>query len=227
MAFDFDTMGGGSGGSRRDLFSTGSPRGVAQAGAESWWVRVFGGGSTSRDERRREAEAQAAGLRGAYRIPGGSRKDVLTYLALAVWRDGDYVPKEVFPQVRGHDLPGDDEGEAKLLRALSRTSMGVIENALGSHLRDKTVVVEGHLAGTARTAIERLGAEVEELALEDEKRYIDMTPMIFIVAAGAMMARYIALGLDDQQLYILAGIFFALMYGLRPFFFKMQRPGDS
>jgi hypothetical protein len=54
-----------------------------------------------------------------------------------------------------------------------------------------------------------------------------MTPAIFVFAAVAMAIRYISLGLDDQDLYILAGIFFALMYGLRPFFFKMQRPRDD
>ena len=88
------------------------------------------------------------------------------------------------------------------------------------------MVVEGRLAGTGRTALERLGAEVEELRLEDEKRYVDMTPAIFVVAALAMAVRYISLGLDDQDLYILAGLAFALMYGLRPFISKMQRPRD-
>ncbi len=67
---------------------------------------------------------------------------------------------------------------------------------------------------------------MEELRLEDEKHYVDMTPAIFVLAAVAMAVRYISLGLDDQSLYILAGIAFALMYGLRPFFFKMQRPKD-
>ncbi len=109
----------------------------------------------------------------------------------------------------------------------SRTSMGVIEHVLGPHLCDKRVVVEGHLAGSARTTIERLGAEVEELSLDDEKRYVDMTPIIFVFAAVAMAVRYVSLGLDNQELYILAGIAFALMYGLRPFFFKMQRPQGS
>jgi hypothetical protein len=37
-----------------------------------------------------------------------------------------------------------------------------------------------------------------------------------------MAVRYISLDLDDQDLYILAGIFFALMYGLRPYFSKLQ-----
>jgi len=45
-----------------------------------------------------------------------------------------------------------------------------------------------------------------------------MTPVIFVFAAVAMAVCYISLDLDDQDLYILAGIFFALMYGLRPYF---------
>ena len=49
---------------------------------------------------------------------------------------------------------------------------------------------------------------------------------IFVLAAVAMAVRYVSLGLDDQDLYILAGLGFSLMYGLRPFFFKMQRPPD-
>ncbi|SMC01994.1 conserved hypothetical protein [Rubrobacter radiotolerans DSM 5868] len=130
-------------------------------------------------------------------------------------------PKEL-GEVRGRDVD-----EAGLQRALYRSSMGEIEHVLGPIVKGKRVVVEGHLAGTGRTAIERLGAEVEELRLEDEKRYIDMTPVIFVVAAVAMAVRYVSLGLDDQSLYILAGIAFALMYGLRPFFFKMQRPRDE
>ena len=125
-------------------------------------------------------------------------------------------------EVRGREVD-----EAGLRRALYRSSMGEIEHILGPLLKGRRVVVEGRLAGTGRTALERLGAEVEELRLQDERRYIDMTPAIFVFAALAMAVRYISLGLDDQDLYILAGIFFALMYGLRPFFFKMQRPRDE
>ena len=54
-----------------------------------------------------------------------------------------------------------------------------------------------------------------------------MTPVIFVLAAVAMAVRYISLGLDDEALYILAGISFAIMYGLRPFFSKLQRPKDK
>jgi hypothetical protein len=157
----------------------------------------------------------------SFRIPAGSRKGALVHLALTVWRAGLLDPKAL-GEVRGREVD-----EAGLQRALYRSSMGEIEHVLGPVVNGRRVIVEGRLAGTGRTAIERLGAEVEELRLEDQKRYIDMTPAIFVFAAVAMAVRYISLGLDDQDLYILAGILFALMYGLRPFFFKLQRPKDQ
>ena len=188
----------------------------------AWWLWLWGGNPNcgpSLGERT---------ARGDYAIPGGSRKAVLVHLAVATWKSGGYVPKEALPQVRGHDLHPEASGsEDKLVRALARSSMGEIEQVLGPIVRGKLVIVHGHLQGSARTAIEKLGAEVEELVPEDAKRYIDMTPLIFVVAAVAMGARYISLGLDNQELYIMAGLVFALMYGLRPFFFKMQRPQGS
>ncbi len=168
---------------------------------------------------RRIPEAEPGGE--DFRIPAGSRKAALVHLAVAAWRAGLLDPKEL-GEVRGREVD-----EAGLQRALYRSSMGEIEHVVGPAVKGRHVVVEGHLAGTGRTALERLGAEVEELRLEDERRYIDMTPVIFVVAAVAMAVRYVSLGLDDQSLYILAGIAFALMYGLRPFFFKMQRPRDE
>jgi hypothetical protein len=157
---------------------------------------------------------------GTFTIPAGARKAALVHLALAAWRAGELDPKGI-GEVRGRDVD-----EAGLQRALYRSSMGEIEHVLGPLLKGRRVLVEGRLAGTGRTALERLGAEVEELRLEDERRYIDMTPAIFVFAALAMAVRYVSLGLDDQDLYILAGMAFALMYGLRPFFSKMQRPKD-
>lgn len=156
----------------------------------------------------------------AFRIPAGSRKAALVHLALKAWRDGLLDPKQL-GEVRGRDV--DQTG---LQRALYRSSIGEIEHLLGPALKGRRVVVEGRLAGSGRTTLERLGAEVEEIRPEDEKRYVDMTPAIFVFAALAMAVRYVSLGLDDQGLYILAGIAFALMYGLRPFFNKMQRPND-
>ncbi len=212
---DFDTSKGNGRDRRRPPgragglpdFSTGS------AGRTG---RVF---DTSRRHRRQDRADGGAGE--DFRIPAGARKAALVHLALEAWRKDLLDPKQL-GEVRGRDVD-----EAGLQRALYRSSMGEIEHILGPIVKGKRIIVEGHLAGTGRTAIERLGAEVEELRLEDEKHYIDMTPAIFVLAAVSMAVRYVSLGLDDQSLYILAGIFFALMYGLRPFFFKMQRPRDE
>jgi hypothetical protein len=154
-------------------------------------------------------------------VPGGSRKAVLVHAALEAWRKGLLDPKRL-GEVRGRNVD-----EAGLQRALYRTSIGELEPVLGPILKGRRVVAEGRLNGTARSLLERLGASVEELRSDDERRYVDMTPVIFVLAAVFMGARYVSLGLDDQSLYILAGLGFALMYGLRPFFFKMQRPKDD
>jgi hypothetical protein len=143
------------------------------------------------------------------------------HLALEAWRENLLEPMAL-GEVRGREVD-----EAGLQRALYRSSMTEIEHVLGPLVKGRKVVVEGRLTGTGRTALERLGLSVEELRREDEKRYIDMTPIVFILAAIAMAVRYISLGLDDQDLYILAGVAFALMYGLRPFFSRMQRPRDE
>jgi hypothetical protein len=153
-------------------------------------------------------------------IPSGSRKTALVYLALEAWRVGLLHSKSL-GEVRGREV--DEDG---LQRALYRSTVVEIEHVLGPIIKGRKVVVKGRLAGTGRSTLERLGAKVEELRLEDEKHYVDMTPVVFVFAAIAMAVRYISLGLDDQSLYILAGISFALMYGLRPFFSKLQRPKD-
>jgi hypothetical protein len=139
---------------------------------------------------------------GTITIPPGSRKAALVRLAREAWRAGLLDPKAL-GEVRGREVD-----EAGLQRALYRSSIAEIEHLLGPILNGRRVIVE-------------------ELHLKDEKHYIDMTPVIFVFAAIAMAWRYISLGLDDQSMYILSGIAFALLYGLRPFFSKLQRPKDE
>jgi hypothetical protein len=176
--------------------------------------------STSSRGDKRPAESSLASSRDRLVITAGSRKAALVHLALEAKRIGLLDPKAL------GELRGREVDQAGLQRALYRSSVGEIEHLLGPVVKGRQVVVKGHLSGTGRSALQRLGAEVKELHLEDERRYTDMTPVIFVFAALAMAVRYVSLGLDDQDLYILAGIAFALMYGLRPFFSKMQRPKD-
>ena len=88
------------------------------------------------------------------------------------------------------------------------------------------MIVEGRLPETGRYTLVRLGAEVEEQRPKSEERYVDMTPVIFVIAALFMAVRFVSLGLDDQSMYILSGIAFAVLYGLRPFISKLMRPKD-
>ena len=176
--------------------------------------------STGSQGDKRRAESELVSSEDRLVIPAGSRKVALVYLALEAWRVG-LLQSRTLGEVRGREV--DEDG---LQRALYRSTVTELEHVLGPLLKGRKVVVKGRLAGTGRTTLERLGAEVEELRLEDEENYVDMTPVVFVFAAIAMAVRYISLGLDDQSLYILAGISFALMYGLRPFFSKLQRPKD-
>jgi hypothetical protein len=176
--------------------------------------------STGSQGDKRRAESELVSSEDRLVIPAGSRKVALVYLALEAWRVG-LLQSSALGEVRGREV--DEDG---LQRALYRSTVTELEHVLGPILKGRRVVVKGRLAGTGRTTLERLGAEVEELRLEDEEHYVDMTPVVFVFAALAMAVRYISLGLDDQSLYILAGIAFALMYGLRPFFSKLQRPKD-
>jgi hypothetical protein len=63
--------------------------------------------------------------------------------------------------------------------------------------------------------------------VQNEERYLDMTPAIFVLGGVLLAARFLALGMDNQFMYILAGLGFALLYGLRPFLYRMQRPKEE
>jgi hypothetical protein len=190
------------------------------SGRERHSGRGLSHSSTGSQGDKHRAESELVSSEDRLVIPAGSRKVALVYLALEAWRV-DLLQSRALGEVRGREV--DEDG---LQRALYRSTVTELEHILGPILKGRKVVVKGRLAGTGRTTLERLGAEVEELRLEDEEHYVDMTPVVFVFAALAMAVRYISLGLDDQSLYILAGISFALMYGLRPFFSKLQRPKD-
>ena len=46
-------------------------------------------------------------------------------------------------------------------------------------------------------------------------RYLDLTPALLLVAAGLVATRFVALGLDNRDLYVLAGTFGALFFVIR------------
>ena len=53
-------------------------------------------------------------------------------------------------------------------------------------------------------------------------RYLDLTPAVLLVGAGIIIARFVALGLDDRDLYILAGSLGALFVVVRYLLFRSR-----
>lgn len=147
---------------------------------------------------------------------------------MELWKLDLFRSKELF-EARGREV----EDEAKMSRVCIRSTSEALYLALEANLkslarggRKFSVVVSGRLTGTTRTTLERLGLEVYEEHDPDERRYMDMTPFVLAMAGVMMAMRYLSLGLNDQVLYIFAGLGMALLYCLRPFMYDMRRPRE-
>jgi hypothetical protein len=117
------------------------------------------------------------------------------------------------------DLPplARDEARALLWTAVDRARISdpalfeatVLEQAAGNpHAiveMARQVPAEGPVALEAIRALQH-GAGL---------RYLDLTPVLLLVAAGLVAARFVALGLDNRDLYILAGTLGALFFVVR------------
>lgn len=67
---------------------------------------------------------------------------------------------------------------------------------------------------------------IRQLRHEAGAKFIDITPLFFFVGAGAIAVRFIALGLNSTDLYILAGVFGGLFLGLRSFLYRGTKGGQ-
>ncbi len=54
-------------------------------------------------------------------------------------------------------------------------------------------------------------------------RYLDLTPALLLVGAGILAARFVALGLHDRDLYIIAGSLGAFFFVVRYFLYRGRR----
>lgn len=89
---------GGQSGDARDLFSTGTGRPESSWGR--WWHSLW------------RSSGEAGGESADYVISPGSRKAVLTSLAIETWKKDRYDPREEIKEVRGREV----KDEAQLLR---------------------------------------------------------------------------------------------------------------
>ena len=85
----------------------------------------------------------------------------------------------------------------------------ILEQAAGNP--HAIVDMARQVAGEGPVALEAIRALQHGAGL----RYLDLTPLLLLVAAGLVAARFVALGLDDRDLYILAGTLGALFFVVR------------
>jgi hypothetical protein len=62
--------------------------------------------------------------------------------------------------------------------------------------------------------------KIREMRHQAGLRYLDFTPVMIVATALIVGTRYLAIGLGDTALYILAGMVAALVMALRMFLFR-------
>ncbi|RMF91763.1 MAG: hypothetical protein D6736_04700 [Nitrospinota bacterium] len=77
------------------------------------------------------------------------------------------------------------------------------------------------MAGKARTA-ELSAREIRSLQHGAGTRYVPLTPALMLIGALIVAARFVALGLNDRDLYVLAGLGYALFFFLRYFIYRID-----
>lgn len=155
-------------------------------------------------------------------LNAGSSRAMLADLGLQLWEAGRFDPAAL-PEARGKPV----ETKDRVLAVLMRSSTADVVPALAACLNGDQITVQGRPAQRSIKALKGLGIPVE-VALgagaAAEPRYLDMTPMIVVLAALIMGVRYMALGMHDRMLYVLAGLGYALFFVVRSFSYLWQRP---
>jgi len=77
------------------------------------------------------------------------------------------------------------------------------------------------MAGKARTA-ELSAQEIRGLQHGAGTRYIPLTPALMLIGAVIVAARFVALGLNDRDLYVLAGLGYAFFFVMRYFIYRID-----
>jgi len=91
----------------------------------------------------------------------------------------------------------------------------VLQQAKGNPLAIVT------MAGKARTAALSVG-EIRGLQHGAGTRYVSLTPLLLLLGALIVAARFVALGLNDRDLYILAGLGYAFFFFVRHFIYRID-----
>ncbi len=93
----------------------------------------------------------------------------------------------------------------------------VLDSACGNPLAIRELARQAH-----RVPL-RDPAHIRQLSHEAGIHYVDLTPILLLVGAGAVVMRFLALGLNDIEAYILAGSFGACFLAGRYFIYRAMR----
>jgi len=93
----------------------------------------------------------------------------------------------------------------------------VLDSACGNPLAIR------ELARQAQRVPLRDPAHIRQLHHDAGIHYVDLTPILLLVGAGAVVMRFLALGLNDIEAYILAGSFGACFLAGRYFIYRAMR----
>ncbi len=87
-------------------------------------------------------------------------------------------------------------------------------------------LVIAHLAEMAKKDASLTPAQIRALRHEAGLKFLDITPLFFLVGMVAIAARFFALGTNSIDLYLLAGVAGGVFMGLRYFVYKSMRGGE-
>ena len=156
------------------------------------------------------------------KICAGSAKTMLMAIGVALWKAKRFDPEKL-PLCR-KPL----RHEKAVQGILMRTSVTDLEPTIAACLNEDEITVEGRVTPRALRSLKALGVPVTVNAppgpASDEPRYIDMTMMVVVFAALIMGMRYIALGMHDRMLYVMAGLGYATFFIVRSFSYQWKRP---
>jgi hypothetical protein len=99
----------------------------------------------------------------------------------------------------------------------ARFVAGIVQDSAGSPL----AIVRMLETASAESEID--ADNHRDFAQEAGLRYIDMTPVVILLLAGAVLTRFIARGTDSTELYVLAGVGLAAGIVLRFFLWPLMQ----
>lgn len=91
----------------------------------------------------------------------------------------------------------------------------VLQQAGGNPLAILTMAAKSHMSDLSAREIRGLhhGAGID---------YVPLTPLLMIIGALIVAARFVALGLNDRDLYVLAGLGYAFFFVMRYFIYRVD-----